>query len=61
MEPLPLEQNLFRDIDNVVLTPHVGSISPDADERSIAATVANVLAYLEGQPRNVVNPAVTTC
>jgi phosphoglycerate dehydrogenase-like enzyme len=61
VEPLPLEQNLFRDIDNVVLTPHVGSLSPDADERSIAATVANVLAYLEGRPRNVLNPAATAC
>jgi D-3-phosphoglycerate dehydrogenase len=54
-EPLPLERNPFRDLDNVVLTPHLGAVTGEANARSRAMPVDNIIAYLNGTPVNVVN------
>lgn len=54
-EPLPLERNPFRDLDNVVLTPHLGAVTREANARSRAMPVDNIIAFLEGRPTNVVN------
>lgn len=54
-EPLPLERNPFRGLDNVVLTPHLGAVTQEANARSRAMPVDNIIGFLEGAPRNVVN------
>ena len=54
-EPLPLEHNPFRDLPNVVLTPHLGAVTHEANARSRAMPVDNIIAFLEGHPENVVN------
>ena len=57
-EPLPPEANPFRDLDNVVLTPHAGAVTREANARSRKMPVDNIIAFLEGRPEHVVNPAV---
>ena len=54
-EPLPPEENPFKDLDNVVLQPHAGGVTAESSERSNRAPVDNVIAFLEGRPVNVVN------
>jgi D-3-phosphoglycerate dehydrogenase len=56
-EPLPLEANPFVGLSNVVLTPHVGAVTTEASARSRAMPVDNILAFLDGRPQHVVNPA----
>jgi D-3-phosphoglycerate dehydrogenase len=55
-EPLPAESPL-RGLDNVVLMPHAGWITDNAYKRLMEVPVENIVAYLEGKPRHVVNPA----
>ncbi len=55
-EPLPVERNPFRNLENVVLTPHLGAVTREANARSRAMPVDNIIAFLEGRPQNVVNP-----
>ena len=54
-EPLPADSPLFA-LDNVVLTPHVGWVTHEAQERLIQIPIDNTLAYLAGEPRSIVNP-----
>ncbi|MCA1645749.1 MAG: D-2-hydroxyacid dehydrogenase family protein [Chloroflexi bacterium] len=54
-EPLPPERNPFRDLANVVLTPHLGAVTREANTRSRAVPVDNIIAYLQGHPQNLVN------
>lgn len=56
VEPLPPEQNLFRDLDNVVLTPHSGAVTVEANQRQMQAAVENVIRFLDGRPHHVMNP-----
>ena len=56
-EPLPPDSPL-RELENVVLTPHAGWVSREARDRLVEVPVENILAFLQGQPQNVVNPAV---
>jgi D-3-phosphoglycerate dehydrogenase len=55
-EPLPPD-NPWTQLDNVVLTPHVGWVTHEAAARLTAAPVDNILHYLARNPTNVVNPA----
>ena len=55
-EPYPLKQNIFKDLDNVVLLPHLGGSTFESAERTQQLTVDNIIAFLEGRPENVVNP-----
>jgi phosphoglycerate dehydrogenase-like enzyme len=55
-EPLQPERNPFRDLANVVLTPHVGAVTREANARSRAMPIDNIIAFLEGRPEHVVNP-----
>jgi phosphoglycerate dehydrogenase-like enzyme len=55
-EPLPLDQNPFKDLDNVVIMPHAGGATAESAERSNRAPIDNVIAFLEGRPEHVVNP-----
>jgi len=53
-EPLPADSPL-RDLENAVLTPHLAWVTEAASARLRRVPVDNILAYLDGQPRNVVN------
>lgn len=54
-EPLRSDHPLSQ-MQNVVLTPHAGWVTHDANQRLIAWPVDNIINYLEGKPQNVVNP-----
>ncbi|MGE3270357.1 MAG: NAD(P)-dependent oxidoreductase, partial [Chloroflexota bacterium] len=54
-EPLPREENPFKDLENVVLRPHAGGVTAESSVRSNRAPVDNVIAFLEGRAVNVVN------
>ncbi|MHB8644386.1 MAG: NAD(P)-dependent oxidoreductase [Thermomicrobiales bacterium] len=57
-EPLPPEANPFKDLNNVVLTPHAGAVTREANARSRKMPVDNIIAFLEGRSDHVVNPDV---
>lgn len=44
------------DAPNTVLTPHLAWQTKESYKRSAATTVDNILAYLSGTPKNVLNP-----
>jgi len=52
-EPLPAD-HAWREVPNVVLTPHCAGISPTVMEAGLRMAVENVWAFLEGRPRNLV-------
>ena len=54
-EPLPPERNPFLGLDNVILTPHIGAVTREANARSRAMPVDNIIAFLEGKPNNLVS------
>jgi phosphoglycerate dehydrogenase-like enzyme len=55
-EPLPPDRNPFRDLPNVVLTPHLGAVTREANARSRAMPVDNIIAYLQCHAEHIVNP-----
>ncbi len=55
-EPLPPDSPLLA-LENIVLTPHAAWVTYEATERLVQAPIDNVLAFLAGHPRSVVNPA----
>jgi len=55
-EPLPADSP-FLTLDNVILTPHVGWVTDAGIARMAHDPVANILAFLDGQPQYVVTPA----
>ena len=55
-EPLPSDSPLLK-MDNVVLTPHFGWVTDEATARLRQVPVDNLIAFFEGHPSNVVNPA----
>jgi phosphoglycerate dehydrogenase-like enzyme len=55
-EPLPPD-NPFRDLPNAVLTPHVGFTTMEALGDFYTRAIGNILAFLDGEPKNVANPA----
>ena len=54
-EPLPADHPLT-ELENVVLTPHIGFVTQEALEKAISVCVANIEKYIDGEPQNVVNP-----
>lgn len=56
-EPLPSDSPL-RQLDNVVLSPHAGGVTLEASARLREMAVDNLIAFFEGKPVRVVNPAV---
>ena len=56
-EPLPPGHPL-RELDNVVLTPHIGYVSRATYELFFEHTVQGIAAYLAGNPVRVLNPPV---
>jgi D-3-phosphoglycerate dehydrogenase len=56
-EPLP-DDHPLRELDNVVLSPHVAGQTDSARRKRFAGAVANVDAFAAGHPTNVLNPEV---
>jgi phosphoglycerate dehydrogenase-like enzyme len=54
-EPLPPDHP-FRQLPNVVLTPHLGYGVGETWKEFYGQSVENALAYLNGQPLRVINP-----
>lgn len=52
-EPVPADSPLLL-CEQVVLTPHVGDMTPEGTEWLNEGTVDNVIAFFEGSPQNVV-------
>jgi D-3-phosphoglycerate dehydrogenase len=57
-EPLRDPTHPLLAMPNVVATPHVGYVTRDEYETQFADVFAQVNAYADGRPINVVNPAV---
>jgi phosphoglycerate dehydrogenase-like enzyme len=56
-EPLP-PGHRWAALDNVVLTSHRGWTTRETLDRFMGEAVDNTLAWLDGKPRNVVNPEI---
>lgn len=56
VEPLPLDHP-FRQLDNVVLTPHLGYVTAETYRVYFGDTVENIRAFLDGKPIRVIAPA----
>jgi phosphoglycerate dehydrogenase-like enzyme len=56
-EPLPAGHR-WGGLDRVVLASHRGGMTHETLDRFMAGAVDNALAFLDGAPRNVVNPDV---
>lgn len=56
-EPVGPDHPLFG-LSNVTLTPHWGYNTPEAKARMLSITLDNVIAFLHGRPKNIVNPEV---
>ena len=54
-EPPPADNPLLR-AKNCIVTPHIAWAARSARERLLRLTVENIRAFVEGAPRNVVNP-----
>jgi D-3-phosphoglycerate dehydrogenase len=54
-EPLPVNHPLWQ-MENVIITPHIGGYSPNADAQVFAIVLDNVRRFVSGRPlRNVVD------
>jgi glycerate dehydrogenase len=52
----PLDNPLLgTDIPNLIVTPHIAWASREARQRLVNEVAANIEAFLQGTPRNVVN------
>jgi D-3-phosphoglycerate dehydrogenase len=59
-EPLRDPNDPLLTMDNVVCTPHIGYVTRDEFEIQFSDVFDQILAYGQGRPINVVNPAVLT-
>ena len=57
-EPLTDRSDPLLSLDNVVCTPHIGYVTRDEYEVQFAEIFDQIVAYANGAPINVVNPAV---
>lgn len=56
-EPLPAEHWLRRQ-ENALLQPHLGAFTDEGYEGLIAPAIDNIMSFLDGRPKNLVNPQV---
>ncbi|MEJ2248723.1 MAG: NAD(P)-dependent oxidoreductase [Candidatus Lokiarchaeota archaeon] len=58
LEPID-EDNEFLELDNVIVSPHIGGSTKEVIERQSNMIVSNILSWLKGEiPENVLNPEV---
>ena len=57
-EPLRNPHDPLLTLPHVVCTPHIGYVTRDEYELQFTDVFEQILAYAEGRPINVVNPAV---
>jgi len=55
VEPLPADDELRR-LDSVVATPHIGYVTRENYRSMYSTMVANIAAFLDGRPQNVIEP-----
>jgi D-3-phosphoglycerate dehydrogenase len=55
VEPLPLD-HVFRKMDNVVITPHLGYVSQQNYAKYYPDIVDNIRGFLDGKPTRIVAP-----
>lgn len=53
-EPLPADSPLLT-VDNILVTPHVAWVTDQGTARMASHPIENIVAFLEGRPRFVVN------
>lgn len=54
-EPLALD-HLFRKLDNILITPHLGYVTAENYKRFYGQMVENIRAWLDGKPIRVIPP-----
>jgi D-3-phosphoglycerate dehydrogenase len=59
-EPVRDPKHALLTLDNVVCTPHIGYVTRDEFELQFSDVFDQIVAYGDGRPINVVNPAVLT-
>lgn len=59
-EPVFDQEYPLLTMPNVVCTPHIGYVEKSSYELYFGKAFENVLAFIEGQPINIVNPEVLT-
>jgi phosphoglycerate dehydrogenase-like enzyme len=52
--------NPWRGLPNVILTPHIGWNTPEANRRSVEIALDNLVGALTGEPVNVVHQSLQT-
>lgn len=57
VEPAPKDYPFF-DLDNVVITPHLGYVTQESYANFYTQTLENIRNFFEGEPRQVMNPEV---
>ncbi len=57
-EPLTNRDDPLLNMDNVIATPHIGYVTRDEYELQFSDIFDQVVAYANGRPINVINPAV---
>jgi D-3-phosphoglycerate dehydrogenase len=55
-EPLPSDSPLLK-MDNVLATPHLGYVEKDSYEIYFRAAFQNIVDFVNGAPKNILNPA----
>jgi len=55
VEPLPRHHPL-REVDNLILTPHIGYVTQENYAQVFGQTIDNIRAYLKGQPIRMLAP-----
>ena len=56
-EPLTNPHHALLNMGNVIATPHIGYVERDAYESQFADIFDQIIAFEQGRPINVVNPA----
>ena len=55
-EPVPPGPHIFRDLPNVLITPHIGYNTHEASLNMLNIAIATIAAHLKGERLHVVNP-----
>jgi phosphoglycerate dehydrogenase-like enzyme len=55
-EPVPPGPHVFRDLSNVLITPHIGYNTREASLNMLNIAIATIAAHLKGERLHVVNP-----